>query len=141
MALRVANDRACEHSPHIGRRRAGAWHRVLGTLARLTNLVLAPRTFLVLFTLAWLAYACGALVTAQLRGRVTVVVILTVGVLSRMLLLPAVPSLSTDAYRYVWDARVSSVGIENLWRLATANQRICACTLGKKMSTADNSNA
>jgi len=97
--------------------------------------------FLVLFTLAWLAYACGALVTAQLRGRVTVVVILTVGVLSRMLLLPAVPSLSTDAYRYVWDARVSSVGIENLWRLATANQRICACTLGKKMSTADNSNA
>src|SRR5713226_7370746 len=112
MALRVANDRACEHSPHIGRRRAGAWHRVLGTLARLTNLVLAPRTFLVLFTLAWLAYACGALVTAQLRGRVTVVVILTVGVLSRVLLLPAVPSLSTDAYRYVWDARVSSAGID-----------------------------
>lgn len=81
-------------------------------LARVSNLVLAPRTFLVLFTLAWLAYACGALVTAQLRGRVTVVVILTVGVLSRMLLLPAVPSLSTDAYRYVWDARVSSVGID-----------------------------
>src|SRR5713226_8849542 len=81
-------------------------------LARLTNLVLAPRTFVVLFTLAWLAYACGALVTAQLRGRVTVVVILTVGVLSRMLLLPAVPSLSTDAYRYVWDARVSSAGID-----------------------------
>jgi len=46
-------------------------------LARVSNLVLAPRTFLVLFTLAWLAYACGALVTAQLRGRVTVVVILT----------------------------------------------------------------
>jgi len=81
-------------------------------LARVSNLVLAPRTFLALFTLAWLAYACGALVTAQLRGRVTVVVILTVGVLSRMLLLPAVPSLSTDAYRYVWDARVSSVGID-----------------------------
>jgi len=81
-------------------------------LARVSNLVLAPRTFLVLFTLAWLAYACGALVTAQLRGRVTVVVILTVGVLSRMLLLSAAPSLSTDAYRYVWDARVSSAGID-----------------------------
>jgi len=81
-------------------------------LARVSNLVLAPRTFLVLFTLAWLAYACGALVTAHLRARFTVVVILTVGVLSRMLLLPALPSLSTDAYRYVWDARVSSAGID-----------------------------
>jgi len=81
-------------------------------LARVSNLVLAPRTFLVLFTLAWLAYACGALVTAQLRGRVTVVVILTVSVLSRILLLPAPPSLSTDVYRYVWDARVSSAGID-----------------------------
>jgi hypothetical protein len=81
-------------------------------LAQVSNLVLAPRTFLVLFTLSWLAYACGALVTAQLRGRVTIGVILTVGVLSRMLLLPALPSLSTDAYRYVWDARVSSAGID-----------------------------
>jgi alpha-1,6-mannosyltransferase len=81
-------------------------------LARESDLVLAPRTFLVLFTLAWLAYACGAFVTAQLCGRVTVVVILTVGVLSRMLLLSAAPSLSTDAYRYVWDARVSSAGID-----------------------------
>lgn len=81
-------------------------------LARVSNLVLAPRTFLVLFTLAWLAYACGALVTAQLGARTTIVVILTVGVLSRMLLLPTLPSLSTDAYRYVWDARVSSAGID-----------------------------
>jgi hypothetical protein len=81
-------------------------------LARVSNLVLAPRTFLVLFTLAWLAYACGALVTAQLGARATIVVILTVGVLSRMLLLPTLPSLSTDAYRYVWDARVSSAGID-----------------------------
>jgi alpha-1,6-mannosyltransferase len=81
-------------------------------LARVSNLVLAPRTFLVLFTLAWLGYACGAFVTAQLNGRVTVVVILTVAVLSRMLLLPTSPSLSTDAYRYVWDARVSNAGID-----------------------------
>ena len=81
-------------------------------LARVSNLVLAPRTFLVLFTLAWLGYACGAFVTAQLNGRVTIVVILTVAVLSRMLLLPTSPSLSTDAYRYVWDARVSSAGID-----------------------------
>ena len=81
-------------------------------LARVPDLVRAPRTFLALFTLAWLAYACGALVTAHLRAPVTVAVILAVGVLSRMVLLPASPSLSTDAYRYVWDARVSSAGID-----------------------------
>jgi hypothetical protein len=81
-------------------------------LAQVPNLVLAPRTFLVLFTLASLAYACGALVTAHQRSWATVVVILTVGALSRALLLPTAPSLSTDAYRYVWDARVSSAGID-----------------------------
>src|SRR5262244_1772027 len=81
-------------------------------LARGPNLVLAPRTFLALFTVAWLAYACGALVTLRIHARLTVVVILTVGVLSRALMLPALPSLSTDAYRYVWDARVASAGVD-----------------------------
>jgi alpha-1,6-mannosyltransferase len=81
-------------------------------LARVPNLVLAPRTFLVLFTLSWLAYAVGARVTLRARSRVTVVLILTIGLASRMLLLPSSPSLSTDAYRYVWDARVASAGID-----------------------------
>jgi len=81
-------------------------------LALVPNLVLAPRMFLVLFTVAWLAYAGGVLVTAQLRGPVTIGVILTVAVLSRLLLLSALPSLSTDVYRYVWDARVSNAGID-----------------------------
>jgi alpha-1,6-mannosyltransferase len=81
-------------------------------LARVPDLVLAPRTFLVLFTLAWLAYAGGALVAARLRGRLTVAVILSVGAVTRLLLLAAPPSLSTDAYRYVWDARIASAGID-----------------------------
>src|SRR5437773_10752952 len=33
IALRVANDRACEHSLYIGWRRSGVWHRVLGASA------------------------------------------------------------------------------------------------------------
>jgi hypothetical protein len=81
-------------------------------LARVPNLALAPRTFLVLFALAWLAYGCGALVAARLRSPMAIALILAVGVLSRALLLPAAPSLSTDAYRYVWDARVGSAGID-----------------------------
>jgi len=81
-------------------------------LARVPNLVLAPRAFLMLFTLAFLAYACGALAAFRLRSHGGVAVILTVGVVTRLLLLPVSPTLSTDAYRYVWDARVASAGID-----------------------------
>jgi len=81
-------------------------------LAQLPDLVLAPRAFLVLFALAFLAYALGAVVAARLRGPVTVGVILTVGLVSRLTLLPLAPTLSTDAYRYVWDARVAAAGVD-----------------------------
>jgi alpha-1,6-mannosyltransferase len=81
-------------------------------LARVPNLVLAPRAFLVLFTLAFLAYGCGALAAFRLRGRLALPVILTIGAAARLLLLPVAPSLSTDAYRYVWDARLASAGVD-----------------------------
>ena len=81
-------------------------------LARVPNLVLAPRAFLVLFTLAFLAYGCGALAAFRLQSRLALAVILTVGGIARLLLLPVSPSLSTDAYRYVWDARVAGGGVD-----------------------------
>jgi len=81
-------------------------------LARVPNLVLAPRLFLVLFTLAFLAYGAGALAAFRLHGRLALALILIVGALTRLLLLPVPPSLSTDAYRYVWDARVASAGVD-----------------------------
>jgi len=81
-------------------------------LARVPNLALAPRAFLVLFGLAFLAYGCGALAAFHLRGRRVVVVILAAGVVTRLILLLTSPSLSTDAYRYVWDARVARAGLD-----------------------------
>jgi alpha-1,6-mannosyltransferase len=81
-------------------------------LARVPNLVLAPRLFLVLFTLAFLAYGVGAYAAFPLHGRPALVLILSVGAVTRLLLLPVSPSLSTDAYRYVWDARVGSAGVD-----------------------------
>jgi alpha-1,6-mannosyltransferase len=81
-------------------------------LARVPNLALAPRAFLVLFGLAFLAYGCGALAAFHLRGRRVVVVILAAGVVTRLILLTTSPSLSTDAYRYVWDARVARAGLD-----------------------------
>jgi alpha-1,6-mannosyltransferase len=81
-------------------------------LARVPHLVFAPRSFLVLFTLAFLAYGVGALAAFRLRSRLGFAVILTIGIVTRLLLLPGAPSLSTDAYRYVWDARVASAGVD-----------------------------
>ena len=81
-------------------------------LARVPNLVLAPGAFLVLFSLAFLAYGCGALAAYHLRNRGAVAMILAIGLVTRMILLPTSPSLSTDAYRYVWDARVAAAGID-----------------------------
>ena len=83
-----------------------------GVIGRMPNLVVAPRTFLIFFTLAWVAYAGAVLVGAPLRGPATLSVILVIGLLTRLLLLGAAPSLSTDVYRYVWDARVAGAGLD-----------------------------
>ncbi len=48
---------------------------------------------------------------ATLRGPRPMLVIVLVGLAARLLLVPALPTLSTDVYRYVWDARVAHAGI------------------------------
>lgn len=81
-------------------------------LARVENLVAAPRAFLVLFTVAFVAYAAGMAASARLSGPGPLGVVLAVGITCRLILLPTAPSLSTDAYRYVWDARVAGAGVD-----------------------------
>ncbi len=79
-------------------------------LARVANLVEAPRTFLVLFALAFAAYALGTAALQRVAGRGAVLVLLVVAAACRLALLPTAPTLSTDAYRYVWDGRVARAG-------------------------------
>ena len=79
-------------------------------LASVPNLVLAPGAFLVLFSLAFVAYGCGAVAAYHLRDRAGVAAIVAIGLVARAILLPTPPSISTDAYRYVWDARVATAG-------------------------------
>ena len=81
-------------------------------LARVENLVAAPRAFLGLFTVAFIAYAAGMAASARLSGPGPLGVVLAVGITCRLILLPTAPSLSTDAYRYVWDARVAWAGVD-----------------------------
>jgi hypothetical protein len=80
-------------------------------MARISNLVQAPWHFLALAALAFACYAAGIWRLGALRGARPMFVIIAVAVAARLVLVPASPTLSTDAYRYVWDARVAHAGI------------------------------
>ena len=80
-------------------------------LGCIPNLALAPARFLWLFSAAFACYALAAWLLRRARGTAVVVPVLVIAALTRLALLPAAPSLSTDAYRYLWDARVARAGI------------------------------
>ncbi|MBI2491566.1 MAG: DUF2029 domain-containing protein, partial [Candidatus Rokubacteria bacterium] len=71
----------------------------------------APRAFLALFALAFAAYAAGLWALPRLPARRALAVTLVVAGACRLVLLPAPPTPSTDAYRYLWDARVARAGL------------------------------
>lgn len=79
-------------------------------LAAQPNLAAAPRRFLLLYAVAFACYAAGAWLLRDARGARACVLVLGVALVARLALFPAAPSLSTDAYRYVWDARVARAG-------------------------------
>ena len=80
-------------------------------LARIPNLAEAPSAFLAVFGLAFAAYLAGLSALFALPDRGAFAATLVVAGLCRLALLPAAPTLSTDAYRYVWDARVARAGV------------------------------
>lgn len=80
-------------------------------IARIPNLVTSPGLFLLYFCLALLCYAAGVWRLPASDDLRWVAVVVSIGIIARLVLLPAVPTLSTDAYRYVWDARVAHAGI------------------------------
>jgi hypothetical protein len=79
--------------------------------ARIPDLVQSPRLFLSLVVVAFACYAAGIWCLTSLHGPRPMFVIVVIAVAARLLLLPASPTLSTDVYRYVWDARVAQAGI------------------------------
>jgi alpha-1,6-mannosyltransferase len=76
-----------------------------------TDLVVDSRRYLVL-SIAMLAVggAAAALLWRRARRR-DVVIVLAVALACRLLVVADVPSLSDDAYRFVWDGRVQAAGI------------------------------
>ncbi len=67
--------------------------------------------FLALYTIAFACYGAAVWLLRDARGTGVTVAVLAVAALARLALLPAAPTLSTDAYRYLWDARVARAGI------------------------------
>lgn len=93
---------------------AGAGVALIGccaAIARIPNPVEAPGLFLLLFGLAFASYAAGVGWLPPGGGLRSASVVLAVGIAARLVLTAAAPTLSTDAYRYVWDARVAHAGI------------------------------
>jgi hypothetical protein len=82
-------------------------------MARIPSLVGAPGMFLLLFFLAFGCYVAGVCWVPASDGPRAVAAVLTVGLIAGLVLLPLVPTLSTDIYRYVWDARVAHAGISS----------------------------
>ncbi len=80
-------------------------------LGRVPNLLEAPKAFLALYSVAFVGYGVAAWRLRNARGIAVTGVVLAVAALARVALLPAAPTLSTDAYRYLWDARVARAGI------------------------------
>jgi hypothetical protein len=76
-------------------------------------------TFFVLFGAAFLAYVFAA---AGCRG-MPIRAVVVLGLLFRLTLLPSTPSLSDDVYRYVWDGRTQTHGI-NPYRYAPASAEL-----------------
>lgn len=80
-------------------------------LARVPNLVDSVAWFLVVFSFAFACYAVGVWRLAAVSPRVALPLVLGVALTARGVLAPVPPTLSTDAYRYVWDARVARAGM------------------------------
>src|SRR6266511_371949 len=81
-------------------------------MARVPNLLNAPGLFFLLFAISFLGYVAGIIwLTVVGSGPRSLALMLAIGALARLVLVAAPPTLSTDAYRYVWDARVAHAGI------------------------------
>ena len=76
--------------------------------------------FIVMFAVVFIIYAaaCYFVLHQETQQRNTLVIIFGFSVIFNMLLLPSQPTLSDDMYRYVWDGRVQTNGI-NPYRYAS----------------------
>jgi alpha-1,6-mannosyltransferase len=93
-------------------------------IGRIPNLVESPGLFLGLFACAFVSYLLGAWWLAEDDQPRSLAIVLAVGLGARLVLAPVAPTLSTDAYRYVWDARVARAGVDPYAHPPTADELV-----------------
>ena len=100
---------------------------VFGLIATTGHLHLRIPLLLGLYAAAFVAYLVALRVAFSVRGpdRFLVAVMLTVAVVSRVVLVPASPDLSTDIYRYAWEGRVVLRG-ENPFAVVPADSSLAS---------------
>jgi hypothetical protein len=83
-----------------------------GGILALGDLRASPAAFLALYGTAFVAYASALwLVRRAQGGPRSAAALVAAGAIFRATLLPALPALSDDVYRYVWDGRVQAAGV------------------------------
>ena len=87
---------------------AGSWQ-----IAQWTFVPNHPAAFGAIFVAELALYALASLwvIRRQPSARPTLITIFVVAAAARLLLVPAAPTVSDDIYRYVWDGRIQSAGI------------------------------
>ncbi len=87
---------------------AGSWQ-----IARWSFVPNHPAAFGAIFIAELVLYALAAVwvLRRQPPARPTLIAIFAVAAAMRLLLVPAVPTISDDIYRYVWDGRIQSAAI------------------------------
>lgn len=70
-----------------------------------------PLLYVALYLTAFMPYTAAAVLFRSSSERRLMLLILGFGVLFRLVFLPVKPTVSTDIYRYIWDGRVATHGI------------------------------
>ena len=93
---------------------AAALALVYLTLGSAGDLRARPERFLVWAAIAVTAFVTGsvALTRASVTARAKLGAVVVGALVFRLALLPSVPSLSDDVWRYLWDGRVAAAGID-----------------------------
>ncbi len=87
---------------------AGSWQ-----IAQWSFVPNHPTAFGAIFVAELVLYALASVwvIRRQPPARPTLITIFVVAAAARLLLVPAAPTVSDDIYRYVWDGRIQSAGI------------------------------
>ncbi|MBI2842182.1 MAG: DUF2029 domain-containing protein [Armatimonadetes bacterium] len=89
----------------------GGMLAVFAAMARIPSASQALGLYVGLYSAAFVLYLAAAAIALRSTDRQTLAAVIVFALIFRLALLPVRPTISTDIYRYIWDGRVSTAGI------------------------------